>query len=125
MKKDQLTLYAYSRCSTCRKAMAWLDAHDIAYEVEEILDNPPTTTLFHHWLEAQGVALSSLYNSSGEKYRELRMKDRIPTLSLEEQVALLASHGKLVKRPLLTDGNEVLVGFKEPQWAQALLESHS
>lgn len=120
MKTDSLTLYCYNRCSTCSKAKKWLRDNQIEFKEEPIYDNPPTTGLFYHWLENKAVPIKKFFNSSGQKYRELNMKDRIKTMTEDEMVALLASHGNLVKRPILTDGDHVLVGFKEADWQAAL-----
>lgn len=121
MDQTKLKLYAYNRCSTCRKAMAWLKSNGIPFAETDILENPPGTAQFYEWVFEQGIPVTRFYNSSGEKYRELNMKERIPNMTPDELVALLASHGKLVKRPLLTDGKSVLIGFNEAEWASQLL----
>lgn len=121
MERSELTLYAYENCSTCRDAKRWLKAHGIAVVERDIYEFPPSTKYFYHWLDDQNIPLRKFFNSSGEKYRELNMKDRIKHLSEDEQVALLVSHGKLVKRPLLTDGDQVLIGFNEEEWTRVLL----
>ncbi|MFZ2256732.1 MAG: arsenate reductase family protein [Clostridiaceae bacterium] len=121
MEHSELKLYAYKNCSTCRAAKNWLKANGIAVDERDILEYPPSTRHFYHWVEDQGIPVKRFYNTSGDKYRELNMKDRVNVMSLDEQVALLASHGKLVKRPILTDGNLVLIGFNEAEWAALLL----
>lgn len=122
MDQSNLTLYAYDQCSTCSKAKKWLKENNIKFKEMPVYDEPPRMDLFYHWVEDLEIPLQKFYNSSGLKYKELNMKERVKTMTLDEQVALLASHGKLVKRPLLTDGDEVLIGFKEESWATALLK---
>ncbi len=122
MERSELKLYAYKNCSTCQKAKKWLIAHGIAFIEQDILEYPPASKYFYHWLDEQNIPLKKFYNTSGEKYRELNMKERVNSMTEEEQVALLVSHGKLVKRPILTDGNQVLIGFKEEEWASVLLD---
>lgn len=100
--------------------MAWLKSKGIAFEEKNIIDFPPTTSLFNEWIFEQGIPLKKFLNTTGDKYRELNMKERLGYMTEDEVVAMLASHGKLVKRPLLTDGSTVLVGFKEEEWAEAL-----
>lgn len=100
--------------------MSWLKTNGISFEEQDILEYPPSTRLFYHWVFDQKIPVTAFVNTHGMKYRELNMKDRLLTMSEEELIALLASHGKLVKRPILTDGREVLVGFNEERWAAAL-----
>ena len=121
MDHTKLKIYAYKNCSTCRKAVAWLKEHDIPFEEQDIYEYPPATASFFHWIDERNIPLKKFLNTSGEKYREFNIKERLPDLTEDEVVALLASHGKLVKRPLLTDGDEVLIGFKEAEWAEVLL----
>ena len=111
----------YPKCTTCQKAKAWLDAHGVSYTLRDIkLDNPSLSEL-KDWHSRSGLPLKRFFNTSGLQYRALELKDRLPSMPEEEQYALLASDGMLVKRPLLlTDGN-VLVGFKETEWAEKLL----
>ena len=121
MERSQLKLYAYKNCSTCQTAKKWLKDHEIAFEEHDIYEYPPTTKQFYHWIDEHALPVKKFFNTSGEKYRELNMKDRVKYMTEDEQVALLASHGKLVKRPILTDGNLVLIGFDEVQWSKLLL----
>lgn len=120
MDRTKLNLYCYSKCSTCRKAMAWLNSNQIEFQEKDIINFPPTSQLFYEWVFEQGLPLKKFINSTGDKYRELNMKERVKTMTEDEIIAMLASHGKLVKRPILTDGHFVLAGFKEEEWAQAL-----
>ena len=103
--------------------MAWLKSNGIAFVEKDILEDPPGSAQFYEWVFEQGIPVTRFYNSSGDKYRELNMKERIPKMSPDELVALLASHGKLVRRPLLTDGISVLIGFNEAEWASVLLSA--
>lgn len=110
----------YPPCSTCQKAKAWLDAHSIAYTARHIKDNSPAYEELTLWYRRSGLPLKRFFNTSGLAYKALNLKDRLPTLSEEEQLRLLASDGMLVKRPLLITGERVLVGFKEAEWAALL-----
>ncbi len=100
--------------------MAWLKSNGIDFEEKAILDFPPTSSMFNEWVFEQGIPVSKFYNSSGKKYRELNMKERLKYMTEDELVAMLASHGELVRRPILTDGKNVLVGFKEEEWESVL-----
>lgn len=103
--------------------MAWLKSNGIDFVQKDILEDPPGSAQFYEWVFEQGIPVTRFYNSSGDKYRELNMKERIPNMTQDELVALLASHGKLVKRPLLTDGKSVLIGFNEEEWARVLVRA--
>ena len=110
----------YPKCTTCKKAKAWLDAHGIRYEDRDIkLDNPSADEL-RSWHAASGLSLKRFFNTSGMLYREMGLKDKLATMGEEEQFELLASDGMLVKRPILVDGPTVLVGFREHEWESAL-----
>lgn len=121
LNQTNLKLYSYNKWTTCRKAKAWLKSNDISFEEKDIMSGPPTSSLFNEWVFEQGIPVKTFYNSAGAKYRELNMKERIKFMTDDELVALLASHGSLVKRPILTDGTDVLVGFKEEEWQSALI----
>ncbi|MCI8594700.1 MAG: arsenate reductase family protein [Oscillospiraceae bacterium] len=110
----------YPKCSTCQKAKKWLEAQNAAFESRHIKDNPPTRDELKRWLEKSGLPLKRFFNTSGLLYKELRLKDKLPTMSEEEQLTLLASDGMLVKRPILVGTDFVLVGFKETEWSAAL-----
>ncbi|PJM72634.1 ArsC family transcriptional regulator [Bifidobacterium primatium] len=116
----------YARCSTCAKARKWLDGHGIAYAERDIKGDNPNADELAAWHRASGLPIRRFFNTSGQLYRAMGLKDRLPSMSDEEAVELLATDGMLVKRPLLivpsADGGEptVLVGFREPQWEQAL-----
>lgn len=111
----------YPKCSTCKKAQAWLDAHSLSYQVRDIKAQNPTQEELRLWHQKSGLPLKRFFNTSGQQYRALELKDKLPTLTEEEQFSLLATDGMLVKRPLLVTEDRVLVGFKEAEWAAALL----
>ena len=111
----------YPKCSTCRKAQKWLDEHDVDYDIRDIKTDNPDLAELELWHQASGLPLKKFFNTSGQLYRSLELSKKLPGMSDAEQYALLASDGKLVKRPILvTDDNKVLVGFKEDQWAETL-----
>ena len=110
----------YPPCSTCRKAQNWLEEKGVAYTGRNIKEENPTYEELKHWQQISGLPLKKFFNTSGMKYRELNLKDRLPELSEEEQLRLLASDGMLVKRPLLIHENTVLTGFKAADWEKLL-----
>ena len=110
----------YPNCSTCKKAQKWLDAAGLPYTVRNIKTEPPTAEELTAWQAKSGLPLKKFFNTSGQGYRALGLKDRLPQMSDEEQLALLASDGMLVKRPILVVGEKVLVGFKEIEWADSV-----
>ena len=116
-----LLLIHYPKCSTCQKAKKWLEAQNAAFESRHIKDNPPTRDELKRWLEKSGLPLKRFFNTSGLLYKELRLKDKLPTMSEEEQLRLLSGDGMLVKRPLIIGEDKVLVGFKEAEWEKTLL----
>ena len=106
----------YPKCSTCQKAKKWLDEQGVEYTERHIVENNPTYDELKEWYTKSGFPLKKFFNTSGLLYKEMQLKDKIPTMSEEEQLKLLATNGMLVKRPLLVLENTVLVGFKEEQW---------
>ncbi len=110
----------YPKCSTCAKARAWLDAHDLLYEERNIKTENPGYDELAAWHQQSGLPLRRFFNTSGVPYRELGLKDRLPEMSEEEQLRLLATNGMLVKRPILIGDGFVLVGFREEEWARAI-----
>ena len=110
----------YPPCSTCKKARAWLDSHGIAYEARHIKEQNPTYEELSQWLKISGLPVKKFFNTSGLQYKALQLEDKLPTMSEDEQLELLASDGMLVKRPILISDDFVLVGFKEADWAAAL-----
>ena len=112
----------YPPCSTCKKARAWLDSHNITYTARHIKNDNPGYEELKGWYEASSLPLKKFFNTSGLVYKNLGLKDKLPTMSDEEQLRLLATDGMLVKRPLvvLEDGR-VLTGFREKEWSERLL----
>ena len=110
----------YPRCSTCQKAKKWLEEKGLDVEERHIKDDRPTREELRAWHRQSGLPLKKFFNTSGLLYKELQLKDRFPAMGEEEQLALLASDGMLVKRPLLIGDGFVLVGFKEADWASTL-----
>lgn len=117
-----LTFYWYPKCGTCRKAKKWLDDHNVSYEAVHIVENPPTQTELEQLYKQSGLPLKKFFNTSGQKYRELGLKDKVNTASDEELLEILASDGMLIKRPLFTDGDKVTVGFKEEDYEATWLK---
>jgi arsenate reductase len=111
----------YPKCSTCRKAKKWLDEHNIEYESRHILEDNPAADELRKWWEISDLPLKRFFNTSGMKYRELKLKDKLPDMSEDEQLDLLATDGMLVKRPILVNDDVVLVGFKVKEWEERLL----
>ncbi len=114
---NMLKLYGYKKCGTCRKAEQFLQRAEVAYEFIDITENPPTAEVLAAIVEHAHVPLNKLFNTSGVQYRELEIKKKLPALSSREILALLASNGRLIKRPLITDGKRATVGFNEEQFA--------
>ena len=112
----------YPKCSTCKKGKKWVDEHGIAYDDRHIVEENPTQEELKTWYEKSGLPLKRFFNTSGMKYRELKLKDRLPEMSEEEQIEILASDGMLVKRPLVIDDDFILIGFKEQQWKETFDE---
>ena len=111
----------YPKCTTCQKARKWLQAKGITFEERHIKDQNPTAEELALWCSRSGLPLKRFFNTSGMGYRTLNLKERLPEMSQEEQLALLASDGMLVKRPLLVGEGFVLVGFREKEWEETLL----
>ena len=111
-----IKVYEYAKCSTCRKALKFLDARRIAYEKVPIVERPPSAAELSAMLELQGGDLRRLFNTSGELYRELGLSAKLKTMAVGAALSLLARHGKLVKRPFVLAGGKGLVGFNEPEW---------
>ena len=106
----------YPKCSTCRRAKKYLEDKGIEFQDRHIVEENPTEEELTEWIRMSGLPVKKFFNTSGMKYKELGLKDRLPGMSDEEQIRLLASDGMLVKRPLLIDGDRSLVGFKEKEW---------
>ena len=110
----------YPPCSTCKKAKQWLDAHGLSYTERHIKEDNPTYEELKAWQERSSLPLKKFFNTSGLLYKSMNLKERLPQMSEEEHLELLASNGMLVKRPIAVDGDTVLVGFKEADWAEKL-----
>ncbi|MBS5144269.1 MAG: arsenate reductase family protein [Butyricicoccus pullicaecorum] len=110
----------YPKCSTCVRAKNWLSAHGKEFECRDIKTENPTADELRLWYQKSGMPLKKFFNTSGMLYREMGLKDKLPTMTEEEQLALLASDGMLVKRPIVVDGDTILVGFREKEWETAL-----
>lgn len=110
----------YPKCSTCQKALKWLEARGISVQVRDIKENRPSEEELRLWHSMSKLPLKRFFNTSGLQYKALALKDKLPTLSDDEQYALLATDGMLVKRPLLIGDGWVLVGFREVEWAERL-----
>ena len=115
-----MKVYLYEKCGTCRKATQWLDSRDISYQKVPIRETPPSKALLKKMLKAKDGLRKKLFNTSSKDYRDPEVKDRLPNLSDDEALALLASRGNLIKRPFVLDGAVALVGFKEEEWEAAL-----
>lgn len=113
-----LTMYWYPNCGTCKKAKKWLDEHELSYELIHIVENPPSEEELLALIEKSGMLAKKFFNTSGKVYREKNMKDKIKDATIEQMVSYLASNGMLIKRPIVTDGEKVTVGFKEEIFKQ-------
>ena len=112
----------YPGCITCQKAKKWLDENNLPYTSRHIRDEKPTLEELTAWYRRSGLPLKRFFNTSGKRYADLGLKDKLPTMSEQEQLELLASDGMLIKRPLLVTEDKVLVGFKSADWEAALLK---
>lgn len=115
-----MLLVWYPKCTTCQKAKAWLDAKNLTVETRDIKLEHPAEAELRAWHAASGLPLKRFFNTSGLLYKSLGLKDRLPAMSEDEQLALLATDGMLVKRPILIGDGFVLAGFKEAEWAEKL-----
>lgn len=106
----------YPKCTTCQKAKKWLVAHDIEFVERHIAEDKPSYEELKEWHAKSGLPLKKFFNTSGGLYKEMKLKDKLPTMSEEEQLQLLSTNGMLVKRPIVVDGDKVLVGFKEADY---------
>lgn len=110
----------YPKCSTCQKAKKWLDEHKIEYTERHIVEENPSYEELKEWYNRSGLPLKKFFNTSGMLYKEMHLKDKLPEMDEEEQLKLLATNGMLVKRPLLIAEDQMLIGFKETQWAESI-----
>ena len=115
-----MTFVCYDRCSTCKKAQAWLDERGETYSRREIKAEPPTEAELRAWQKMSGLPLKRFWNTSGQQYRALGLKDKRADMTEDEQFKLLASDPMLVRRPILIGENFVRPGFKQPEWEEVL-----
>ena len=116
-----MLLICYPKCSTCKKAQKWLDEKGIEYDYRDIKEDNPSLDELKRWYAQSGLELKRFFNTSGQLYKSMALKDKLPLMSDEEKLSLLSGDGMLVKRPILIDGDTVLVGFKESDWAEKLI----
>ncbi len=115
-----MQLIEYAKCSACKKARNWLDGQKISYETRPIREESPTVEELKDWHKKSGLPLKRFFNTSGNLYKELGLKDKLSDMSEEEQYRLLATDGMLIKRPILVSDSTILVGFKEKEWEECL-----
>ena len=111
----------YPKCSTCQKAKKWLEANNIKFEDRHIVENNPTEKELKEWIQKSGKEIKKWFNTSGLKYKELNLKEKLPSMTDAEKIKTLASHGMLVKRPILINEKGILIGFKEDEWKKFLI----
>lgn len=116
-----MKVYCYERCSTCKKALKWLDDNGITYELIDIKGNNPTAEELKDYYKKSGQPLKKFFNTSGRIYKDMKLKDKLPEMSEEEQFTLLATDGMLVKRPLVIGDDFVLFGFRQQEWENQFL----
>ena len=117
---NEVLFLEYPKCSTCKKAKKWLDEHGVSYTTRHIVEDNPTAEELRAWHERSGLPLKRFFNTSGMLYREMELSKKLPDMPEDEQYALLATNGMLVKRPLLITAATVIPGFKETAWEEAL-----
>lgn len=115
-----MKIVCYPKCTTCKKAMKWLDGQNISYESRHIKEENPTEEELKEWIAKSGLPVKKFFNTSGLLYKSMQLKDKLPQMSEEEQIKLLATDGMLVKRPILLGEDFVLVGFKEKEWVEKI-----
>lgn len=117
-----MLVLVYRKCSTCLKALKWLDEHGVKYEERPIVEENPTYEELKEWHAKSGLPLKKFFNTSGLLYKEMGLKDKLPEMTQEEQYKLLATNGMLVKRPLVVSEDFVLTGFREKEWEEKILK---
>lgn len=110
----------YPKCSTCQKAKKWLDENNLKYTERHIVEDNPTYEDLKDWYNRSGLPLKKFFNTSGLLYKDMKLKDKLPEMTEDEQLKLLATNGMLVKRPVVVNGDTVLLGFKEDEWNDKL-----
>lgn len=116
-----MKVLVYRKCSTCQKALKWLDAHGISFKERAMVEEHPTYEELKEWYEKSGMPLKKFFNTSGNLYKQMNLKDKLKEMSEEEQLKLLATDGMLVKRPLVIGEDFVLTGFREKEWEEKML----
>ena len=116
-----MLVLVYRKCSTCLKALKWLEDHQVVFEERPIVEQNPSYEELKEWYQKSGLPLKKFFNTSGMLYKEMKLKDRLAEMSEEEQLKLLATNGMLVKRPLVVGADYVLTGFKEAEWAEKMM----
>nr|WP_297886166.1 arsenate reductase family protein [uncultured Blautia sp.] len=116
-----MKVLVYRKCSTCLKALKWLQAHEIVFEERAIVEENPSYEELKEWYEKSGMPLKKFFNTSGKLYKEMNLKDRLKEMSEEEQLRLLSTDGMLVKRPLVVGEGFVLTGFREKEWEEKMV----
>jgi len=117
-----LTMYWYPNCGTCKKAKKWFEDHDIAVELVHIVEDTPSEATLKTLIDQSELEPKKFFNTSGKVYREQNMKEKLPNATMDEMVGYLASNGMLIKRPIVTDGHKVTVGFKEDNFEKSWLK---
>ena len=117
-----LKVYCYSKCGTCKKALKWLDEHSIEYDLLDIKTDHPDEETLRKYHSMSGLPLKRFFNTNGQIYRDMELSKKLPTMSEDEQFALLSTDGMIVKRPLLVGDDFVFTGFKEAEWEEKLLK---
>ena len=115
-----ITFICYPTCTTCQKAKKWLDANQIPYELRDIKEDKPTLDELTAWYQQSGLPLKKFFNASGQLYKSMELKNKLPNMSESDMLKLLSTDGMLVKRPIVIGDNTVLVGFKEAEWETAI-----
>ena len=115
-----MKVFAYRKCSTCQKALKWLEEHKIFFEERAIVDENPTYEELKEWYGKSGLPLKKFFNTSGMLYKQMNLKDKLPEMTEDEQLRLLATDGMLVKRPLVIGEDFVLTGFREKEWEEKI-----
>lgn len=115
-RRNDMLFIEYPKCTTCKRAKKYLEEKGVDFEDRHILEENPTAAELKKWIDMSGYPIKKFFNTSGMKYRELKLKDKLPEMTDEEKIQLLATDGMLVKRPLLIDSERVLIGFKEKEW---------
>lgn len=110
----------YPKCTTCQKARKWLDAKGVSYELRDIKEDNPSYEELSEWYKMSGLPLKKFFNTSGQVYKSMELKNKLPDMSVEEQLKLLATDGMLVKRPILINGSKIVIGFKESEYEEAV-----